>query len=136
MPLIAATAIVVAMYLKEKPTPETNSLIIERMENDLIGETEDYMTAKEIKKILRKEKVLVRRVLTPKEIEAQKFYSEILNNSRNSETMCICQNLKCNTKWYKKDRHLTSYCSECEKIQQTEPRACRTSTCWTSCILS
>ena len=49
MPLIAATAIVVAMYLKEKPTHETNSLIIERMENDLIGKTEDYITAKEIK---------------------------------------------------------------------------------------
>ena len=49
MPLIAATAIVVAMYLKENPTHETNSLIIERMENDLIGKTEDYITAKEIK---------------------------------------------------------------------------------------
>ena len=134
MPLIAATAIVVAMYLKQNPTHETNSRIIHQMEDDLIG-TEDHMTAKEIKKILKKEKVLVRRILTPKEIEAQKFYSQILNNSRDSETMCICQNLKCNTKWYKKDRRAT-YCNECEKNQETKSRTCRTSTCWTSCIIS
>jgi len=134
MPLIAATAIVVAMYLKQNPTHETNSRIIHQMEDDLIG-TEDHMTAKEIKKILKIEKVLVRRILTPKEIEAQKFYSQILNNSRDSETMCICQNLKCNNRWYKKDRRAT-YCNECEKNQETKSRTCRTSTCWTSCIIS
>ena len=134
MPLIAATAIVVAMYLKQNPTHETNSRIIHQMEDDLIG-TEDHMTAKEIKKILRKEKVLVKRILTPKEIEAQKFYSQILNNSRDSETMCICQDLKCNNRWYKKDRRAT-YCNECEKNQETKSRTCRTSTCWTSCIIS